>query len=358
LDGLGPRRLYGARFDPGRGVWLPAGPLPGGQIQFGPAAAVDKAGVVHLVYSDRASDAADAFSTLVYTRTNDQGGWDPPMPVAPDPNAGHQMMPALTVDGRDRLHLAWRDQRLVSAEARAALPANADLFVSDFVDGSWSTPVQVNDRTSPDLNAGWPHLAVEGDRLVAIWSVYQGTTAEEMKTVERVEWSSRPLRDPNEWADPATLLERSDGETGGRLVDLVANPAGGLILIYGRYDRTSNALFLRRLDPGAGEWGADLPLSAGDYGYLPSAGVAPDGTVYVVFNNGRNRDVDVGALKVPAGAAAAGPALALTPAEEGLQARAAVAIAASGAPWVIYMHQPVGSSAATEIRSLRGAQVT
>ena len=357
-DGLDTVRLYAARFDPTSNVWLPAQALPGGQIQFGPAAAVDQNGTVHLVFSDRASNAPEALSTLVYTRTNGQGGWELPAPVAPDPNAGHQMMPSLAVDGTGGVHLVWRDQRLLPATARAETPANADLFASDLVDGTWSAPAQVNDRSSPDLNASWPHLAVEGNRRVAIWSVYKGITAEELeRPATRMEWSSRPLGELDKWSQPAVLIERGEGETGGRWVDLAPSPTGGLVLVYSRVNRSINDLFVRRLDHDASAWAADVQLLSGDSGYFPSLSVAPDGTAYVAFNNGRNRDVEVGAVMLRQDAEAPSPVLSLTPAEDGLQARATVAIGPNSAPWVVYMHQAVGSTVATEIRVLRGAHM-
>ena len=135
-DGLGSRRLYASRFDPAAGVWLPAAALPGGEIQFGPAAAVDKTGTVHLVFSDRAKAAPDAMARLVYTRTDGAGGWIAPVEVAPHADAGHQMMPALALDGDDRPHVIWRDQRNLPPEIRAIQAANADVFVSDLIDGA------------------------------------------------------------------------------------------------------------------------------------------------------------------------------------------------------------------------------
>jgi hypothetical protein len=74
-DGMGTRRLYAARFDPGLGVWTPGRPMPGGEIQFGPSAVVDSKGTVHLVYSDRRTNDTGVFSVLVYTRSDGQGGW-------------------------------------------------------------------------------------------------------------------------------------------------------------------------------------------------------------------------------------------------------------------------------------------
>ncbi|MCC6314035.1 MAG: hypothetical protein IT337_08460, partial [Thermomicrobiales bacterium] len=66
--GLGPRKIYRARFDVGRQVWLPASAMPGGDVQFGPAAVVDGAGIVHVVYSaSSAGDPANS-ATLMYAR--------------------------------------------------------------------------------------------------------------------------------------------------------------------------------------------------------------------------------------------------------------------------------------------------
>ncbi|MBA3414491.1 MAG: hypothetical protein H0U10_04605 [Chloroflexia bacterium] len=99
-----------------------------------------------------------------------------------------------------------------------------------------------------------------------------------------------------------------------------------------------------------------MPLSAGDYGYLPNMAMTPDGRAVVVYNTRRNRNVEIGGISVlPDGAVS--PPVTLTASEEGVQARAAIAVDAAGRPWVVYMHQPDGSSAATEIRVLRGASL-
>ncbi len=362
-EAVGAWRLYGARFDPRSKVWLPAEALPGGQIQYLPAAVVDSVGTVHVVYSDRASDAADAVSVLVYTRSNGTGGWETPVSVAPDPNAGHQMMASLALDGEDHLHVIWRDQRAVAPEQRAASAGFGDLFVSDYVDGGWSTPTQVYERATPDVNAGYPFLAVDGDRLVAVWSVYRGTTREELeRPAARVEWSTRPLRDPVRWANPKTLIERGDGEVGGFLVDVATDPRGGLAMAYGRLfragDQTSNDVFLRRLDAGAEEWGADARLTSGDRGYVPSVAVGADGTTYVVFNSGRDNAAEVGAVLIPSGSAPPTSPIVLTQDQSGVQARGTVVIGADGQPWVLYLHANVSNPNETEVRCLRGARLS
>ena len=351
-DGPASRRLFASRFDPELRVWLPAEALPGDRVQFGPAAVADSQGRVHLVYSELTPDDAGKGSTLLYARFDADGARSEPIAVASDPAAGFQMMPALAADAADRVHAVWRDQRGVSAEARAALPANADLYGSALVDGTWSTAEPVTVREADDVSAAWPLLAVDGDRLVAVWSLYQGTTEEEMKTAFRVEWSSRSTDGRGDWSPPRPIVEQRDDEIGGRLIDLAGSDAG-VAVIYGRFARATNQLALKRLPPGGDEWSADVALSAGDYGYLPTMAMTSEGRAFVVYNTRRTRNVEIGAISVlPEGTGTA--AVTLTASEDGVQARAAVALDAAGRPWVVYMHQPVGSSAATEIRTLRG----
>jgi hypothetical protein len=264
------------------------------------------------------------------------------------------MLASLAIDRKDGLHVVWRDQRFVSADARAALPTNADLLASSFVSGEWSPPVQIDVREAPDVNPAWPHLAADGDRLVVVWSMYHGTTAEEMKSATRVEWSTRPIDGSAGWTPPQTLYVREGGDAGGRLIDLAADPRGGAVVVYGLYNRGNNDLFLQRLEPGSSAWTHPIQIASGDYGYLPTLAIASDGTIYTVFNNGRNRDVDIGGLIVDPEGKGEG-AVTLTPAEGGVTARASVALDHHGRPWVIYMNQPTGSSIVTEIQSVRAA---
>jgi hypothetical protein len=266
------------------------------------------------------------------------------------------MLASLAIGPDDDLHLIWRDQRLVTAEQRLALPTNADIFSSDVVDGTWTEPVQINVREAPDINPAWPHLAVDGDRLVVVWSIYEGSTAEEMRSAARVEWTVR-TRVGGEWSSPQVLFQRESGDAGGRLIDLASDPTGGAVIVYGLYEKSVNQLFMQRLSPGAEKWSDPLLLTSGDYGYLPVIAIDRDGFVYIVFNSGRNRDVDIGGLKVaPDGAHE--NAVSLTPGEGGITARASIALGQNGMPWVVYMHQPVGASNVTEIQGVRAARFT
>lgn len=351
-DGYGDRRLFAARFDPALMVWLPAQSMGSSGTQFGASAAVDSQGAVHLVYSDRQA-GSDTWSQLVYQkRSNDS--WSEPVPVSPHPDAGHQMLPSLAIDAQDGLHVVWSDQRLVTPDARAALPTNADILSSDLVDGEWTEPTPVNVREAPDVNPAWPLLTVDGDRLVVVWSTYRGTTAEEMRSAARVEWSTRSLSEPREWGTPQTLYVREGGDAGGRLIDLAADPRGGAVVVYGLYNRGKNELHMQRLDAGQETWTEPVLVSSGDFGYLPNITITGDGTIYAVFNVGRNRDVDIGGLIADASGKTVG-AVTLTPAEDGVTALASISLDKNGTPWVIYMNQPEGSSNVTEIQTVRAA---
>lgn len=133
-------------------------------------------------------------------------------------------------------------------------------------------------------------------------------------------------------------------------------------MAYGRLfragDQTSNDVFLRRLDAGAEEWGADARLTSGDRGYVPSVAVGADGTTYVVFNSGRDNAAEVGAVLIPSGSAPPTSPIVLTQDQSGVQARGTVVIGADGQPWVLYLHANVSNPNETEVRCLRGARLS
>lgn len=373
-DGAGSRgRLYAARFSPETNSWQPATVIPGGEIQFGATAVVDGEGGVHLMYSDRASVEDADFSTLYYTRTNAEGGWEAPVAVAPSDTAGHQLSPSLALDDNGGLHAVWQDQRSVPEELRVpraenstANAAYADIFASDLIEGVWSDPVQVSVRgENNEINASRPQFARDGERLVAIWSVYEGVTADQLSGAIRIEWSTRPLGE-NAWAEPKVFLEPNGNQIGGRLVQIAPVSGGGVVALVGRRtaddpateDETeaTNELFMRRLDAGAEDWGDEVPLSTGEKGAFPAVAIAADGTIFAVYENGAGAQVDVGAFAIAPGATTPGPDTIISPAEAGAQGRPSVTVDADGQAWVIYFHQPEGGSA-VEARILRGATI-
>lgn len=373
--GAGERgRLYAARFDPESRTWDAATVLPGGPIQFGATAVVDGDGTVHLVYSDRVSVEVTDFSTLYYTRTNAEGTWEAPLAVAQNDASGHQLSPNLALDDNGGLHLVWQDQRAVPEELRVtaegdanrANAAYADIFASDYVDGDWTEAVQVSVRgENNDINASRPQFARDGDRLVAVWSVYEGVSDQQLSGAIRIEWSTRPVGE-NIWAEPKPFLEPNGTQIGGRLVQIASVNGGGVLALVGRRtpdntetadtNEATNELFMRQLDSGAEEWGEELPLSSGEKGAFPAVAVGGDGTLYAVYENGSGAQVDVGGFAVAPDATAPGPDSIVSPAEAGAQGRPSVTVDANGVVWVIYFHQPEGGQA-IEARVLRGAVI-
>jgi len=314
---------------------------------------------------DRATDDATSYGQIVYVRSTPEGGWTDAVPVAPDPNAGHQMSPELILDRNGGPHVVWQDQREVDQAAREAAASNADVFSSSLgADGAWTPPVQINVRPTtdsatptPDIttNASRPQLAVDGDRLVVVWSVY--TAASGLDTADRLEWSTAPIGGSAGWAAPQDLLQRGDSQIGGRLLDLAGDPNGGVVLVFGSRTSDINSMFAERLQPGAANWDEAVLIASGDRGSFPSATIAPDGTVVVAYNVGSGTEVHVGAVAYITGQPRGSVETILTAGEDGAQGRPMILIDANGRLWVIYMHEPTGG-VANEVRVIRGAMIS
>jgi hypothetical protein len=353
---VGTKKLYASRLDPATGTWSAALPMKGGQIQFGPTAVVDSQGTIHLIYTDRADDQATSFGQIVYVKIAPDGTFTDPIPVASDPNAGHQLSPELVLDKNGGLHVVWQDQRSVDADARAAAASNADIFSSDLgADGTWSAAVQISVRPDATTNASRPQLATDGDRLVVVWSTY--TAESGLDSAASLDWSVRPIDGSAGWAQPQVLVKRDNAQIGGKLLDLVSNPAGGATLVYGNRIGNVNSLFAETLQPGGTTFDPPITLAIGDRGSFPTAAAAPDGTIVVAYNLGSGQTVQVGVVALVAGAPRGSVETVVTAGEDGAQGRAFITVDANGRVWMIYMHEPVGG-VANEIRTVRGASIS
>ncbi len=360
---LGTKKLFVSHYNAAAGSWSAGTALPGGQIQFGPSAAVDAQGVIHVVYTDRADGQTTSYGTLVYIKSKADGGWTDPVQVAPNAVAGHQLSPDLAIDKSGALHVTWQDQRgVVDQATRDAAASNADVFESDLgTDGKWTGANQVSAaRPDATTNSSRPQIAVDGDRLVMVWSVYNAAAG--INTAASVQWSTRSLDATATWSNPQQLITRNVGasgsgdQIGGRLLDLAADPSGGVGLVFGRHIGNVNNLFTEHLAAGASDWSAPVTLIGGDRGSFPAAAYEPDGTLVVAYNIGSGSAVGVGAVALKAGAATPSIETNLTAGEDGAQGRATLATDANGGIWVIYMHEPKGGLS-NEVRVLKGAIV-
>lgn len=349
------RKLFATKFDASSGTWQPAIALPG-EVSFGPTGVVDRDGNVHLVYTIRGSLDASSFSTLVYVTADSSGQWSGPAVIVANENAGHQLSPDLAIDSDGGLHLAWQDQRAVSDELRAADPSNADVFVSDMnPDGTWTEPVQVNTRANDTTNASRPQLVADGDRLVAVWSVYD--TEIGLNTATSLMWSERSIGEADGWSEAQSIFDRGDDLIGGRFLDMADDPSAGVTLVYGRRSGDANQLYLQRLDAESDGWSDPSLIATGDRGSYPRIAVNSDGTTFVVYNLGSGVSVKVGAVAIAPGETNAGEEETLTAGEEGIQGIASVSVDTLGRPWVMYFHQPL-QQPVEEARVLRSAQIS
>ena len=355
------QRLYATRFDPTLGQWLEAEPMPAGEIQFGASAVVDSKGLVHVVYSAREFSGDEFLSTLLYTREDGRGGWVAPESVSLDQLAGHQIAPSLAIDANDRVYVAWQDQRAFGEGGRAASPLNADIFVSQKdLSGAWTTPVIISNHL-PTSAALLPRIVVDGDRLVAIWSIY--TSALGPDSAASMEWASRAIdAEAVEWSAPQIFANGRGDNFGGRFVDLAADPNGGVVVAYARRG-IDTFLFTKRLGPDAVQWGSDTLIAFGDRGSFPAIEVNSEGVVYVAYNaasgtfgDGSGILVDIGATAINYRSIEPGAEVILTRDDPNSQGRAALAIDLTGKPWFVFFGEIPGF-AATQVGALRNANV-
>lgn len=349
----GKKLVYASHYDPTQGKWLDARAMPLGEVQLGPSAVVDSKGIVHVVYSAREKDEPGYFSTLLYTHEDGNGGWVEPVAISLDQLAGHQIAASLAIDAKDTLYVAWQDQRAFSPEALSS-PANADIFVSQLQpDGLWTIPVLINNHF-PTSAASRPQLVVDGNRLVAVWSIY--TSAMGLSAAARMEWSQRPLDSELDWTAPQTITNGRGDLFGGRLVAMSADPTGGVVLVYGRVGKADTFLFAKRLKPGANSWGSDTLIAFGTSGTYPAVAINNLGTVYISYNVGNGDVVDVGATAIGYRSVEPGPETIVTQDDPNTQGISAVAVDLTGNPWFVYFGEIPGQEP-TIVGVIRNANV-
>jgi hypothetical protein len=350
------RRILYTIYDPTNATWSVAEQLPeGGNLQFGVSGVVDSHGRVHIVYSDRTVDAPAALSTLKYMVREVNGSWTRPENVGANSRAGHQLSPSLAIDASDTLYVVWQDQRRFSEELRAASPANGDVFFAlKTADGDWTTPAPVNEH-SEDEATNRPLLVVDDNRLVVVWSVYLTSN---FASANRVDWSMIELADIGDdpentpWMEAMPLIAGRGEAFGGRLLDLEADPTGGVVFVFGRQNNDT-FLFLRRLPARSAAWSGDVLLTFGDRGTFPALTVSQDGTSYVVYSLGNSAEARVAGVALARGSIVPGPEVILTGNQDGLQGIPGITTDPTGLPWVVYLGQSDGSSAADSVQAIR-----
>lgn len=347
----GLRQVYASRFDPATGQWSDAQAMPGGNVQMGVAAAAGPDGRVHVVFADRASSAAGDPSRIMYTVENLDGGWSDPVAIDPHPHAGFQLAPSIAVDRSGTVFVAWQDQRAFSAMERQREPAFADVYASELpVGGTWSTAIPVSGHQDGTA-ASRPNLAIDGIRLVVVWSTYR--LEDGFERAARIDWSERTVTG-TAWAKPRVIVQSMGDGLGGLLVDVSADPTRGVVLVYGRSARDT-FLFMRRLEPGASEWSSDALIAFGDRGSYPTLAVDPQGDAYVVYSIGDSVNAEIGMVKVGAGESGPSTERVLTADQPNGQIRPGIGLDVGGRPFVVYFAGPAAGFR-NQVRVIQYAQ--
>ena len=174
-----------------------------------------------------------------------------------------------------------------------------------------------------------PQIATDGERVVAVWSTYAGTSNELLQSATQISWAARPLEQGSGWTAPQAMAFPEGAAIGGRLVDIASDPTGGVSLAFGR--RTDyTQLYLTRLAAGTDLWAAPILLGDGVRGAFPSIVVGADGTTYVAYNRGNAQSVTVAGQKIPAGATTASRETEISTAEFGRKGQPVIDIDNSG----------------------------
>jgi hypothetical protein len=117
-----------------------------------PAIAVDSRGIVYLAWHDYSNGN---WETMYASRSND-GSWTTPFNISAD--SGNSGSPSLAVDSKDGIHLVWNDDTSGNWEI---------LYSTKPLNGSWSKAINVSDTKG---QSGDPVITIDkGDGVHIAW---------------------------------------------------------------------------------------------------------------------------------------------------------------------------------------------
>jgi len=257
----------------------------GATDQYAPAVAVDGSGNIVVVWQDDRNGNDD-----VYAQRLDASGnklWAADVRVNSDSGTAGQYAPAVAVDGSGNAVVVWRDSR----------DGNANIYARR-LDGNgnklWGADTRVN-ADSGTADRSYPAVAVDGSgNAVAVWRDNRNGNWDIY--TQRLDGGGSRL-----WA--ADVRVNSDSGAADQSYPVVAVDGSGNAVVVWRDQRSDNwDIYVQRLDGnGNKSWVADMRVNS-DSGTANQYGpaVAVDGSVVVVWQDGRNGNDDIYAQRLDA----------------------------------------------------------
>lgn len=280
----------GTSFSPSRPVLRSASTISG--MQRGARIAVDSNGVLHLLC--QVSKKGGSGFDVIYQRSVDGGiNFTPPLSLTNSTPKDHQDFPSIAVDGRNNIYVAWVDDRDLVAKTSL----NTHIYATHSTDGGTTFSLPTRADVMPNGIGGSceccnTDVAASSDGYVTIAfrsninnrrdiflarSVDGGKTFQTAIPVQSEPWiiNACPM------AGPAVTMDW-EGTTHVAWRDLRASAKGKAYIYYAT---------VRRNDSFASP---DIPLSDSPKGSsYPSIAVLPNGAILCAYQDNRNDAADL-----------------------------------------------------------------
>jgi len=239
-----------------------------------PAIAVDAAGNAYAVWQDY----RDGDDNIYFSYRPAGGQWQPNIKVNDDAGTASQWAPAIAIDAAGNAYAVWDDKRggtVVNVYA-SYRPAG----------GHWQPNVKVNDGS-----AAWQQCmpAIAADRWGNAYAVWQDSRSGTNNP--DIYFSYRPAG--GNW-QPNVKISDDPGITRQEFPAIVVDNNGTAYAVWQDY-RNGNYDIYFSYRPAGGMWQANQNVSydstkAQNY---PALAVDADGTVYVIWHDYRNNNLDI-----------------------------------------------------------------
>ena len=267
--------LY-ARSTDGGGTWSPGFdlsnstlPAVGGNLAVGPD------DTLHAAWADRRQGGNQR---IYYSRsTNSGASWEAPRDLSGD--LGNAATPTITVDRRQRVHVAWH-----TGNPDAALPI-AVVFYTHSIDAGATFTGVARLSTATGQHAAWPRFNVAGtdgevvavawrdNRRVSDWDIYAAVSTDGGSS-----FGERLVRaDSNREWDP----------------DTVVDPSGQIYVSYMRHGTNSIDIVLVRSRDFGVTWTAPVVLSEARSRFPFFAPAWPAGVLALFWKDERDAGADI-----------------------------------------------------------------